>query len=301
MRKDESRWWIVGAVIGGLTAATMMRRHLNRRPLPGAEGAEKGTALVTGASSGIGAAYARALAACGYDLILVARREGRLQELASTLEARYPIEAEVLPADLTTAEGITRVAERIRACADLRFLVNNAGFGTRGFFFQTDVERQEAMVRIHVIAPLRLVHAALPAMLEAGEGAIVNVASVAAFSPTAGHATYTGVKAFLVNFSEGLHEEVESAGLRVQALCPGYTRTEFQKASGVPSKGIPDFLWLTPEEVVAASLRDLQIGRVVSIPGWQYKLWVAIERLMPRTWLYAFGRYFHRARQGRRK
>ncbi len=294
----ENRWWIAGAMLGGVAAATMIWRELNRQPLPAAVRG-RGTALITGASSGIGAAYARALASLGYDLILVARREARLRELAQELEARHDIHAEVLPADLTTAEGISRVVEAIRACDELLFLVNNAGFGTKGFFFQTDVERQEAMVRIHVIAPLRLTHAALPAMVEARRGAIVNVASVAAFSPTAGHATYTGVKAFLVNFSEGLHEEVEEYGIRVQALCPGYTRTEFQKASGVPSKGIPDFLWLSPEAVVARSLYDLEIGRVVSIPGWQYRLWVGLERLLPRSWIYAFGRFFHRARRGR--
>ncbi len=295
-RRD--RWWIAGAIIGGIGAAAMIWREMNRQPLPTAEEG-RGTALITGASSGIGAAYARALAARGYDLILVARREARLRQLAQEVEARYGVHAEVLTADLTTAEGITRVAEAIRAEAKLVFLINNAGFGTKGFFFQTDVERQEAMVRIHVIAPLRLTHAALPAMVEARRGAIVNVASVAAFSPTAGHATYTGVKAFLVNFSEGLHEEVEEYGVRVQALCPGYTRTEFQKASGVPSKGIPDFLWLSPEAVVAQSLHDLEVGRVVSIPGWQYRLWVGLERLLPRSWIYAFGRFFHRARRGR--
>ncbi len=296
-RRD--RWWIVGAIVGGVSAAMMIWRELNRLPLPTAEAGEKGTALITGASSGIGAAYARALAARGYGLILVARREERLRRLAEEVEERYGVRAHVLTADLTTSEGITRVVEAIRGSASLVFLVNNAGFGTKGFFFQTDVERQEAMVRIHVIAPLRLTHAALPAMVEAGRGAIVNVASVAAFSPTAGHATYSGVKAFLVNFSEGLHEEVEEYGVRVQALCPGYTRTEFQKASGVPSKGIPDFLWLSPEAVVAQSLHDLEVGRVVSIPGWQYRLWVAVERLLPRAWIYAFGRFFHRARRGR--
>lgn len=240
----------------------------------------KGTALITGASSGIGAAYARQLAAQGYDLILVARRLERLQALAAELQGRAPVCAEALAADLTNPKDVERVERRIASQDNLSLLVNNAGFGAVGGFVGLPLERHLEMIDLHVTATARLCHAALPGMIQRKRGAIVNVSSVAAFM--ASSPSYSATKAYLVVFSEALQNELKGTGVRVQALCPGLTRTEFHAAPEFHAEGevgtAPAFMWMSAEDVVAASIRGLERGPVICIPGWGNQLWASLLR-----------------------
>lgn len=233
------------------------------------------TSLVTGATAGIGACFARQLAARGDDLVLVARDEGRLRELAGTL----PTDVEVLPADLADDDGCARVERRCAAGVDM--LVNNAGLGTKGEFHKAPIEAEEHLLRLNVRAVLRLAHAALGPMVERGSGAIVNVSSVAGFAPGTRGATYSASKAWVTNFSESLHLQYGALGVQVLALCPGFTRTEFHSRAEMDVSGIPDRLWLQADDVVAEALRDLAAGKALSIPGLQYKAIVAAGRVVP--------------------
>jgi uncharacterized protein len=227
------------------------------------------TALITGASAGLGAEFARQLAAAGTDLILVARRRDRLDGLAGELGEKHKVRVEVLAADLGTDEGVGRVERRIAEVGALDLLVNNAGFGGRGGFTAREVSDHMAMVDVHVAATVRLTRAAVPGMIARGRGAVVNVASVAAFSPFSG-AMYSGTKAFLVMFSENLAAELRTTGVVVQALCPGMTHTEFHETIGMDKSVVPPAFWMTADKVVRTSLR--RIGRgTVCIPGWKNK------------------------------
>jgi uncharacterized protein len=249
-------------------------------------------ALVTGASSGIGATFARRLASQGYRLILVARRANLLQDLARELGG-----AETLAADLTVEEDLRRVEARIDDAADLELLVNNAGFGLTGRFFQTPLAGHERMHQLHVMATMRLSHAALRGMTARGKGGLINVSSVASFGQSPGSVSYCATKAWMTSFTEGLHLDLLSAGLpvRVQALCPGFTRSEFHDAMGMDTGSIPRWLWCTAEDVVTESLDGLAKGKVVVIPGRKYRALVCVMRWVPRS-LY----YRHAVRYGRR-
>jgi short-subunit dehydrogenase len=227
------------------------------------------TALITGASAGMGAEFARQLAASGTDLILVARRLDRLEELARELHARHGIAAEALAADLATEAGQAAVTARIARDPSLDLLVNNAGYGGRSGFVKGDAADHIDMARVHVEAAIRLTRAALPGMIDRGRGAVINVASVAAFSPFSG-AMYSGTKAFLVMFSQNLQAEVRSKGIVVQALCPGMTHTEFHKVAGIDKRVVPKPFWMSAEKVVRTSLRRVGHG-VVCIAGWYNK------------------------------
>jgi short-subunit dehydrogenase len=231
----------------------------------------KGTALITGASSGIGATFARQLAAQGYDLILVARRLNRLQSLADELKQRFPVCIDALPADLADPADLERVEKRIAQQGNLTMLVNNAGFGTVGAFVQVPLERHLEMIRVHVIATTRLCYAALPGMIQRKQGAIINVSSTAALLPT--HATYSSTKAYLNFFSEALQKELKGTGICVQALCPGLTHTEFHDRPEFQSpqsmiQKAPKSAWMSADDVVVTSLRALGRGSVICIPGW---------------------------------
>ncbi|MET8335407.1 SDR family NAD(P)-dependent oxidoreductase [Streptosporangium canum] len=235
------------------------------------------TALITGATAGIGAAFARRLAADGFSLVLVARDEKRLAGSTEALRLRYGVKVEVLPADLAADEGLTAVEARLREGVDL--LVNNAGFGHPGAFLDVPVADELRMLKVHCEAVLRLTLAALPGMRERDRGAVVNVASVAAFFT---RGTYSASKAWVVNFSESVASELTGTRVRVMALCPGFVRTEFHDRASMDTSGIPGFLWLSADNVVDEAMRDLARGRRVSIPDIRYKAIVGVGRLIPR-------------------
>jgi short-subunit dehydrogenase len=242
----------------------------------------RGLAVVTGASAGIGHEFAEQLAQRGCDLLLVARDRDRLAEVAAALAAAHGIRAEAYPADLSVDDDVTRLAERLAGSSDLAYLINNAGFGSRGKLAEVDPAKQVAMVRLHTLAPMRLAQAALPVMLRNRAGAIVNVSSIASFIYSAGNANYCATKAYLTTLSESLAAEVAGTGVRVQALCPGFTRTEFHGRIPVPDR-LPRFAWMTARSVVAYSLRCLDRGKpTVCIPGLRFRIVVGAIRLAPR-------------------
>lgn len=241
----------------------------------------KGRALITGASSGIGAAFARRLAADGYDLILTSRDEQRLAALATELRQRHNGSYAVVAADLATPAGQDLLAKKIAHDAHLTLLVNNAGFITLEPFTTTDIARQRAMVELHVLAPQRLVHAVLPAMLARRSGAIINVSSIAAFQSGPGNVSYSASKAFLNTFDDGLRSELAGSGVQVLTLCPGWTRTEIHSRAGYDNSGVPASAWQTPEQVVHAALRALQRRQAYCFPNPGDRRRIALRRLLP--------------------
>lgn len=245
--------------------------------------ASRPLAVVTGASAGIGREFCERLAALGHDLIVVARDGNRLEALKVELEQRHGIAVEVFPADLTIDTDVSLLAERIARSSQLALLVNNAGFGTRGPLADASPSRQEAMLELHVMAPMRLTQAALPVLLKNGRGAIVNVSSIASFIFSANNVNYCATKAYLTSFSEGLAAELMGTGVRVQALCPGFTRSEFHQRMEIDVNEIPGWMWMSAQSVVETSLRNLERhGPVVCVPGLRYKLLVFLLRFIPR-------------------
>lgn len=235
-------------------------------------------ALITGPTSGIGGGYARRYARDGYDLVLVARDVDRLTKLAAELEGQGG-RIEILPADLAEAADRDKVAERLGA--GVRVLVNNAGFGTSGVFWTADPALLQAQLDVNVTAVLQLTRAAMPAMVAAGAGTVINVASVAGL--VAGRSsTYSASKAWVIAFSEGLANGLHGTGVGVHAVCPGFVHTEFHARAGMDMAKMPRFMWLEVDDVVSESLADIARGRVISIPGRQYKALVTAGRLMPR-------------------
>lgn len=242
-------------------------------------------ALVTGASSGIGAAIARRLAADGVDLVLVARRAERLDELAGTL--RSPVcNVEVLAADLTDAADLGRVAARLAdRDAPVDLLVNNAGFGTYERFWVEPFETAAAQVQLNVLALTRLTHAAVGRMIDDGRGAVLNVSSVSGEQPGPGNAVYAATKAFVTNFTESLAEELRGSGVTATAVCPGLTRTEFHEVAGVTDRvsGLPGFVWMTADAVAEEALDAAAKGKVVHVNGLAYKVLAGLSGVAPRT------------------
>jgi len=237
--------------------------------------------LVTGASTGIGAAFAAQLAHDGHDLIIVARNRLRLETLADRLHKAHGVSVKPVVADLTEAAAL-RGVERLVHDAELDLLVNNAGFGTAGAFARLGVAQEEEEIRLNVVALMRLTHAVLPGMLKRRRGAIINVSSLTAFQPMAFNATYAATKAFVNSFTESLHEELRGTGVRVQALCPGFTRTEFQARAGVNTADVPGFAWMSPEAVAEASLLALRGGDVICVPGLTNRALATVVALLPR-------------------
>lgn len=226
-------------------------------------------ALVTGASSGLGAEFARQLAALGYDLILTARRLERLQEITTKLQSQFSIRAQAQQADLSKISDIEQLVLTIHSLPQLDLLVNNAGFGTVGRFYRVDEVKELSMVNVHVVAPVMLCRAALPVMVTRNQGSIINVASMAGLIPIR-NVLYFSTKAFLINFSEALHAELHGSALRIQALCPGFILTEFHDTSEYthfPRRSIPGFLWMTPSQVVTRSLKALEHKKLICAPG----------------------------------
>lgn len=240
-------------------------------------------ALVTGASSGIGETFARRLAARGTHLVVVARREDRLDALAAEL-ASARVDVEVLPADLLTDEGLATVERRLAAPEQpVDLLVNNAGFGITGTFAESPLERDLAMVELNVVALVRLTRAGLVAMAERGSGAIVNLSSLAGFQAVPSTAVYAATKAFVTSFTEAVAEEARGSGVRLQALCPGLTRTEFHEVNAFDVGWLPDAAWQSAGQVVDASLNALESGRVVVVPGALNRMTAAMSWLTPRA------------------
>ena len=237
------------------------------------------TALVTGPTAGIGHSFARQLAEAGHDLVLVARSEDRLAEVAAELRAAHGVQVEVLPADLTDRDSLAvverRLADRERP-VDL--LVNNAGFGLKGRFLDNDVELEQAMLEVLVTAVLRLSHAALRSMSARGR----NAATLETLMmPPLPRGTYSAAKAWVNSFSEWAAHEYRDRGVTVTSLCPGFTKTEFHERMGVSRGSAPDFMWLDADELVATALRDHEKGKVFSIPSAQYKAISTAARLVP--------------------
>lgn len=235
-------------------------------------------ALVTGASSGIGLELARQLAADGTELVVVARNGERLDELASELD----VACQVLAADLADPTELSYVEDRLRQRDEpIDLLVNNAGFGFQGAFHELDLEREAAVVDVNVVAVHRLAHIAAGQMVEAGRGGILNVSSMSGFMATPGSATYSATKAFVTALSEAMHSELGAAGVHVTALCPGFTRTEFQERGDYDASAIPDFMWQSAAEVATAGLDGIAANRAVVVPGVSNRIGAGVINAMP--------------------
>ena len=235
-----------------------------------------GKVFITGASSGIGASYAKAFAENGFDLVLLSRRKDRLQAIANQLESDDSVHCEIISADLAEIEEIEKVTNYIRQIDNLDILINNAGFATIGCFTDIPIEKSMRMFHTHMTATVQFTHAALQVMLKRERGAIINVSSMGAFMLTPGNVLYDATKSFLATFSENLWLEVRDKGIKVQALCPGFTRTEFHEVGDFKNfdkSAIPDSLWMMPDEVVRQSLKALENSTdVVFIPGWKNRV-----------------------------
>lgn len=238
---------------------------------------------ITGASSGIGATFARKLAP-EHDLLLIARRKNKLQQIAEELSAQYDTQVEVLEADLTKGEDVERVADRVAADPRIVLLINNAGFGAKGRFWESDLATQEDMHRLHILAPVSLTHAALRNMVPRDIGGIINVSSVSAFVRNAGSVSYGATKSWMTAFTEGLYLELQAtkSNVVVQALCPGFTYSEFHDKLSIDRRQLASSpYWLSAEEVVNASLDGLHRRKLFVVPGWRYRLIVALLTTMP--------------------
>jgi uncharacterized protein len=239
----------------------------------------KPTALITGASAGLGAEFARQLAAQGCNLVLVARNRARLEETAAGLERRYGIAAEVLPADLTDDAGVAAVVGRLSdPQRPVGILVNNAGIGLLHNFEDNPISEEKKHLKLHCETAMELTHAALKGMLERGGGRIINVASIAAFLP---RGTYSAAKAWLVSFSRWANLAYRRRGIKVTAVCPGFTHTEFHDRMGMDKSVAPSWAWLHADRVVRDSLADNERGKAVSIPSKRYKVLAAVARVAP--------------------
>jgi uncharacterized protein len=251
-------------------------------------------ALITGPTSGIGKGFARRYAADGYDLVLVSRDADRLGQLAAELRNIGGPAVEVLPADLAESSDRAKVAERL-AAGGINVLVNNAGFGTSGEFWTADPALLQGQLDVNVTAVMQLTRAALPPMVDAGSGTVVNVASVAGLLSGRG-STYSASKAWVVSFTEGLAVGLRGTGVGMHVVCPGYVHTEFHHRAGIDMTSLPSFMWLEVDDVVRESLADVARGKVVIIPGAQYKAITTANRMVPRTVARAATSVFGRGR-----
>ena len=236
-------------------------------------------ALVTGATSGIGESFTRLLAENNYNIVLVARDMPRLQERARELEAKFRVETHIIQADLSTDAGCAAVEHYI-ANNQVDVLINNAGFGLNKAFTISALDAEQQMFDVLVRTPMRLMHVALPLMKQRNKGVIINVSSVAGF--IAG-GTYSAAKSYLTVLTESLHTELAGTKIKISALCPGFTRTEFHQRGRMSMKGLPSFMWLDSDKLVAKAWSDALKGEAVSIPGWQYQLLVFVIQTLPRS------------------
>ena len=236
-------------------------------------------ALVTGATAGIGESFTRLLAENGYNIVLVARDLPRLQERALALESKYQISTVVVQADLSTDSGCARIENYI-SNNQIDVLINNAGFGINKAFTVSALDAEQQLLDVLVRTPMRLMHVALPGMKERNKGVVINVSSVAGW--IAG-GTYSASKSYLTVLSESLHTELAATNVKVSALCPGFTRTEFHQRGRMSMKGLPKFMWLNADKLVAAAWKDAVAGEALSVPGIQYRILTFVIRNAPRT------------------
>ena len=256
----------------------------------------KPLALITGATSGIGAEYARRLASNGYNLIITGRREAKIKALADELSNSYGSDVEVILVELSDSSQVDDLIENIKD-RDIHLLVNNAGFGTTKFFSNVSFDLYEKMIHVHVLAHMKIVYAILPGMIEKGAGVIINVSSAGAFLPSPKTVTYSGTKAFWRAFTESLHMELEGTGVQVQVVCPGLTKTDMHVRLGIPEERTIDwgpFQWISPQEVVECSLRCLKKKKVVCFPGRFNRMQVFMRHITPEALYYKTISYFFR-------
>ena len=236
-------------------------------------------ALVTGATAGIGESFCRLLADNNYNIVLVARDLPRLQERATQLEAKFNVETHVIQADLSTDAGCS-VVEQYLASNQVDVLINNAGFGLNKAFTISELKAEQEMFDVLVRTPMRLMHVVLPGMKQRNKGVVINVSSVAGY--IAG-GSYSAAKSYLTVITESLHTELANTNIKVSALCPGFTRTEFHQRGRMSMKGLPSFMWLNSDKLVAKAWSDALKGKAVSIPGWQFQLLVFVIHALPRS------------------
>lgn len=254
------------------------------------------TALITGATSGIGAEYARRLSSDGYDLIITGRRSEKIHALADELSQLNGNHVEVHIVELSDPVQVNGFIEKIND-RNIHLLINNAGFGTTKFFHQEPFEIQEKMVSAHILAHMKIIYAILPEMLKKRSGVIINMSSSGAFLPSPKTATYNGTKAFLIAFTESLHMELEGTGVQVQVVCPGLTRTDIHLQAGIPEEATADwgpFQWISPQEVVECSLHCLKRKKVVCLPGGMNRMQVFMRHFTPESLYYKMSSYFFR-------
>jgi uncharacterized protein len=251
-------------------------------------GIKNSVAVITGATSGMGAEFARRWAKEGYDLVITGRRRDLIGELAAEITRMSNVKVEVVISELSDEADLKVLVDRVKGIANLEVLVNNAGFGIAEPFSKVDLDLADKMVKVHCMAPMRLTQAALPAMIRRGTGYIINVSSTLAIMMMPYQSVYSASKAFVKNFTEVLAMELAGTGIKVQALCPGLTRTDFQSRLGKQAqeheKDIPKDAWMTPQEVVEASLKDLESGKVLCIPGFTNKIMCELPVVMPSSW-----------------
>lgn len=246
------------------------------------------TAVVTGATSGIGAAYARRFASQGCSLIITGRRKEKIEALAGNIREEYHVDVDVILAELSEKDGIHKVIEAMRG-KQVEILVNNAGFGANSLFYECDLDIAEMLANVNVIAPMELIRAVLPDMVKRRRGTIINISSESVYMIVPKNCVYSAAKAFLKSFTEGLYVELAGTGVQVQAVCPGLTHTDFHEKMGMEKARQKDrgiIRWMSPEEVVSDSLRDLRRGKVICIPGMHTKLMTGMFNLMPRKMYY---------------
>lgn len=244
---------------------------------------ENNIAIITGATSGIGAAYAREFARQGYDLILTGRRKEMIERNAEQIRDKYGVKVHILIAELSKEEDVEKVIDFIRE-KKVDVLINNAGFGVTGCYQDTDLTSVLNLAEVNVLVPMRLIHQVLPGMIKRKKGTIINISSEGIYLAVPGNAAYSGVKAFLKTFTEGLSMDLQQTGVKVMAVCPGLTHTDFHEKLGMdPARQINRGLiqWMSPEKIVMESLKDLKKGRVVSIPGFHTKILAGVFQIIP--------------------
>jgi short-subunit dehydrogenase len=252
------------------------------------ENQNKKTALITGATSGIGASYAKRLACEGYNLILTGRRKEKITALANDLSQAYHVNVEVIIVELSDSIELDTLVDRIKNL-HIDILINNAGFGVNRYFNDEDLKIQEEMVRVHIICPVRLIHAVLPDMISRGSGVIINVSSVGAFLSIPKNTIYSGTKAFLRAFTESLHLELIGTGVKVQVLCPGLVRTDFHEKIDISKEKQENtrlVSWRSPDEIVDISIRGIEKNEVVCIPGWSTRIRIFLMSILPKQIYY---------------